>query len=98
MLFLARYVPPQTQEEQQLQQRLQSHVEVLAGLIGPRHLGKRHSMEAAAAYIGREFAAIGCNPQPEAYMVGEMEAVNIIAQRDGSRRDRDRRGALRHGS
>ncbi len=40
-------------------QRLKGHVEVLAGLIGPRHLGKPSSMEAAAAYIERQLAASG---------------------------------------
>jgi len=34
-----------------LQQRLRLHVERLAGLIGPRHLGAGISLEAAAAYV-----------------------------------------------
>jgi len=43
----------------QLEARLRGHVEVLAGLIGPRHLDKPSSIEAAAAYIERQFIDIG---------------------------------------
>jgi Zn-dependent M28 family amino/carboxypeptidase len=86
MLFLGKYLPQQTQKEQQLQQRLKAHVEVLAGLIGPRHLGKRHSMQAAVKYVEREFAAMGYSPRTEPYMVSGVETVNVIAEQAGSRR------------
>ncbi len=38
------------------------HVDCLAGLIGPRHLGKPAALEAAAAYVERELAGAGYAP------------------------------------
>jgi hypothetical protein len=42
-----------------LVQRLAWHVDRLAGLIGPRHLGKPAAFAAAAALVEREFADAG---------------------------------------
>src|SRR2546423_1067883 len=36
--------------------RLRAHVDLLAGIIGPRHMRRPSTMEAAVAYIERQFA------------------------------------------
>ena len=38
----------------QLTERLRQHVDCLAGLIGPRHLGRPSAFQAAAIYVDRE--------------------------------------------
>ncbi len=84
--LLGKYTPATPSAELALQSRLRRHVDVLAGLIGPRHLGKRNLLEAAAAYIEREFIAIGDAPMPELYRVGAHEVANIVVERTGTTR------------
>ncbi len=54
----------------QLAERLHTHVDRLAGLIGPRHLGKPVALEAAATYIEREFENLGDVVERHWYEVG----------------------------
>jgi Zn-dependent M28 family amino/carboxypeptidase len=68
---------------QALVERLQVHVDRLAGLIGPRHLGKPSTMEATIAYIERELPADGESLQHHPYPVGEQETANLIIERPG---------------
>jgi len=67
-----------------LQSCLRSHVNVLANLIGPRHLGKPTTMEAAVSYIQRQFTEIGDTPTLQTYSVANTESSNIIIERLGA--------------
>ena len=72
--------------ERQLQDRLCEHVMVLAGLIGPRYPGKPSTMQAAAAYIERQFVAIGDVVTRQTYSAGDADVSNLIVERPGSDR------------
>ena len=65
---------------------LWTHVDRLAGLIGPRHFGVPSRLAAAASLIERELAALDYPVIRQTYPVGGRDAVNLIAQLDG--RDR----------
>lgn len=69
-----------------LEARLRRHVEVLAGIIGPRHAGRPSTIEAAIAHIERELAAGGEAVRHEAYEASTGLAVNLILERRGGRR------------
>jgi hypothetical protein len=75
--------PERTDAEQELAQRLRVHVERLAGLIGERHLRRRSALEAAAAVIEREFAALGDAVERQTYDAGGGEVANLIVERRG---------------
>ena len=72
-------------DSKQLQQRLQLHVERLAGMIGPRHLGLPSTMEAAAEYVRRELAGAG-KVETQPYDIDGRQVVNIVLERLGERR------------
>ena len=86
MPLLGTYNPPFMQAELLLEKRLRGHVDVLAGLIGPRHLGKRNSLDAASAYIERQFAELGDSPRRETYDIGSAKVANVIVERLGTQR------------
>ncbi|MCG3128298.1 MAG: hypothetical protein CHACPFDD_03180 [Phycisphaerae bacterium] len=68
-----------------LQDRLYSHVDRLAGLIGPRHLGRPDAIAATLKLIEREFAALGDYVAHESYAVdGKTSATNVIVERTGT--------------
>jgi Zn-dependent M28 family amino/carboxypeptidase len=77
---------PSDEEVRGLAERLKGHVEVLAGLIGPRHLGKPSSMEAAAAYIQRQLGASGDAVGRQTYVADGAETCNLIVERRGVER------------
>lgn len=70
--------------ERQLTERLRSHVDILAGLIGPRHLGKPQSLEAAATYIERQLRELGDTVTRQRYPVDDAEVANLVAERPGT--------------
>lgn len=78
--------PPLDSGERGLAARLRRHVDVLAGLIGPRHIGRPSSMEAAVAHIRRELESVGHACQLESYDCGGQTAVNVIAEVHGATR------------
>lgn len=69
-----------------LASRLRSHVELLAGTIGPRHLGRPSSIDATVAYIERELTAFGEPLTHHRYSVDDHEVANIVLERRGARR------------
>lgn len=83
MSLLGKYVPRSTAAELLLRERLRKHVDILAGLIGPRHLGKPDSLEAAAAYVEKQFEAMNLVPHRESYAVDTATVANIVAQITG---------------
>jgi len=66
--------------------RLWTHVDRLAGLIGPRHFGVPSGLVAAASLIERELAALDYPVTRQTYPVDGYDAVNLVAELDG--RDR----------
>ncbi len=71
-----------------LAERLRMHVDRLAGLIGPRHLGKPVALEAAATYIEREFQAFGSTVERQWYETQGQQTCNIVVERLGTTRPR----------
>jgi Zn-dependent M28 family amino/carboxypeptidase len=65
---------------------LTRHVDCLAGLIGPRHLGKPAAFMAAATYVERELANAGYEVDRQTYMIGAQEVANIVAEQPGARK------------
>ncbi len=63
--------------------RLRDHVERLAGLIGPRHMGKPSTIDATVAYIERELTAIGDKVERQTYPVDGQQAINLVVERPG---------------
>ena len=84
MHLFGRRPPLSADAEQRLTDRLRSHVDILAGLIGPRHLGKPKALEAAATYIERQFSEIGDTVVRQPYAVDGAEVANLIVERRGS--------------
>ena len=75
--------------ELKLSERLHLHVDRLAGLIGPRHIGRPSSLAAAAAYIANEFSLLGDTIERQTYEVDHHEVANLIVERKGSNRPQE---------
>jgi Zn-dependent M28 family amino/carboxypeptidase len=65
---------------------LTRHVDRLAGLIGPRHLGNLAAFKAAATYVETELANAGYDVERQTYMIGSQEVGNIVAEQPGGQR------------
>lgn len=59
---------------------LRRHVDMLAGVIGPRHHGRPKALEAAAAYVERE---LGEGVRRETFRAGGMDVANLILEIPG---------------
>jgi hypothetical protein len=82
-------LPTTDRATQDLAQRLRTHVDRLAGLIGPRHLGKPLALEAAATYIEREFQTLGDTVERQWYEVQNQKTCNLVVERPGIRVPRE---------
>ena len=69
-----------------LLENLVRHVDRLAGLIGPRHLGNPRAFSAAAGYVENELAAAGYSVARQTYTASGHEVSNLIAELPGGRR------------
>lgn len=69
--------------------QLRKHVDRLAGLIGPRHLGRPGTMEAASALIEREFSAMDDFVRREEYDARYGKATNLVVERKGSTKSKE---------
>jgi Zn-dependent M28 family amino/carboxypeptidase len=67
-----------------LTDRLRTHVDCLAGLIGPRHLGRPKAFQAAAQYVERELGRFGNQVLRERYGVDAAEVSNVYIERPGT--------------
>src|SRR5262245_36140080 len=67
-------------------ENLYRHVDRLAGIIGPRHVGLPNALAAAAAFVERELADAGFSVERQAYSIGGQEVANIVAELPGSNR------------
>ena len=67
-----------------LQKRLYKHVDVLAGLIGPRHEGKPSTLDATRAYIERELSINDQKVHLERFPSRDnRDGVNLLVLRPG---------------
>ncbi|WP_302504239.1 M28 family peptidase [Geoalkalibacter halelectricus] len=73
-------------EDAAMTQRLQAHVEHLAGTIGERNMWRYAQLQAAAAYIEEQFTAAGCAPTAQTYEVHDQPVSNLIAEIPGNER------------
>ncbi len=67
------------ENERELVERLRLHVDRLAGLIGPRHVGRPAALAASATLIERELTGTGYEVERHTYAVGNMEVANLVA-------------------
>ena len=72
--------------DEQLRERLHSHVHELASVIGPRHPGEPRTMDAAAAYIDRKLSDLGYPVARQTYTVDGCEVANLVAEQTGTGR------------
>jgi Zn-dependent M28 family amino/carboxypeptidase len=75
-------MPPEMREE--LVENLRKHVDRLADLIGPRHVGRPVALSAAATLIERELRAAGYLVVWESYRAQGEDVSNLIAELAGS--------------
>lgn len=75
---------PSEEESRDLANRLHRHVDMLAGLIGPRHLAKPSTMQAAVAYIQKQFEAGGDAVGRQTYRASAQDTCNMIVERPGA--------------
>jgi Zn-dependent M28 family amino/carboxypeptidase len=69
-----------------LAENLFRHVDRLAGLIGPRHVGAPQALDAAAELVERELASAGYAVERQTYSIGNQEVANIVAELPGANR------------
>ncbi len=73
-------------DAQQIEANLRLHVDRLAGLIGPRYLGKPKTISATIGYIEGQWSDIGYQFSREPYDALGDQANNIIVEQTGARR------------
>lgn len=78
-------LPPLTGTERHLRDRLQTHVETLAGNIGERNIWRHDKLEQAAAYIEEAFAHAGLNVRSLYHESAGQPVRNLEAELPGSR-------------
>ncbi len=69
-----------------LVENLRRHVDRLAGLIGPRHVGAPRSLEAAAVLIERQLGDYGYDVERQRYFAACQEVSNLVAEVRGTKR------------
>jgi Zn-dependent M28 family amino/carboxypeptidase len=79
-------LPPCPDEQAVLQERLAAHVWTLAGRIGERNLWEQAALEAAAAYIERQFHEAGYPVASQEYAVAGRTARNLEVELRGTAR------------
>ena len=66
--------------------RLRTHVDRLAGLIGPRPLAVPRAFRSAATYVERQLGDAGYEVARQTYAVDGEEVANLIAELPGGQR------------
>lgn len=72
-----------------IEANLRKHVDCLAGLIGPRHLKRPTTIEAAIGYISQRWRESGFSIQQETYAALGDEATNLIVEQKGAKRSNE---------
>jgi Zn-dependent M28 family amino/carboxypeptidase len=70
-----------------LKENLFRHVDRLAGLIGPRHLGQPRALAAAAQFVENELSGAGYAVERQTYAIDGNEVANIVAELPGAGRN-----------
>ncbi len=78
--------PALSDDERRIRDAAASHVDTLAGLIGSRHAGRPSSIEAAAAYVERQWREMRVEVIRETYPTEQGPAVNLIVEHPGTSR------------
>jgi Zn-dependent M28 family amino/carboxypeptidase len=78
--------PESSQFEAPLAERLRKHVDMLAEVIGTRHVGEPKKLAATAGYIEREFIALDDTVERQDYDVEGTTVTNLIVERLGKRK------------
>jgi Zn-dependent M28 family amino/carboxypeptidase len=81
--------PDATPRLSDLTARLATHVDRLAGLIGPRHLGKPRAFHAAAEYVARQLAEFHDDVRRETYPVQGELVDNVFIELPGGEKPRE---------
>jgi hypothetical protein len=77
-------LPPLTDEETILRDRLLRHVKVLANEIGERHVGKPDALQAAAAYVETQWKELGYETADQTYTIADVESRNTEIEKKGT--------------
>jgi len=77
---------PNMEDRAALAANLVRHVDRLAGLIGPRHVGNPPALAAAAGFVELELASFGYTVRRQTYTAAGQEVANIVAERPGHKR------------
>ncbi len=77
-------LPPLTDAELAVQERLRTHVSELAGRIGERNMRRYHALEEAARYIEGQLRSAGYSVASETYRVEGRPVRNLIAFLEGA--------------
>ena len=77
-------LPPLTAEETVLRDRLERHVEVLAGEIGERNVWRYEALEAASGYIEDSFVELGYTVAAQSYVARGKVVRNLEAEISGN--------------
>ncbi len=72
-----------------IESNLRMHVDRLAGLIGPRHLGKPSTISATIGYIEGQWGSMGYEHRRECYDALGHQATNLIVEQRGNKRAED---------
>src|SRR5207237_8642803 len=79
--------PPLTPEEEELRQRLATHVCVLASDIGERNVWRADALEAAAQYVEERFRDVGYEVHAQPFEVEGRTVKNLEAPLAGTSLD-----------
>jgi Zn-dependent M28 family amino/carboxypeptidase len=72
-------------DERHSHDRLRRHVDVLAELIGPRHVGRYDTLLAAERYVRNQLAVTGLPVTDQAYDIyGRKTVRNLVAEQPGN--------------
>lgn len=82
-------LPPLAPQEHLLRQKLQGHVEELAGRIGERNMHHPEALHAAARYVEEQFRESGLKVSSETYEVQGMSVRNLVVTIPGQTRPDD---------
>lgn len=77
-------LPPLTDQEKQLAQRLKGHIARLAGEIGERNVWRYEALEAAADYLEEVFQDMGYAVEPQTYTVRGKSVRNLEVSLGGA--------------
>lgn len=82
-------LPPLTEEQQHLTQRLKHHVRVLAEDIGQRNIWAPPSMTETVEYIERELSTLGYHVHQQSYMAMGVTSLNLEVEIPGTRKPKE---------